>query len=236
MCPPNPTVDAKKPDPTRIPHRIETQRLVLRCYEPTDAETVRVVCAANREHLVEFMPWARADPQTLDEKLELVLGFRSQYDAGKNHIMGIFDGATGALVGGTGLHPGAARFGFEIGYWIIAEREGQGLVSEAVRALSLVALRLGHGMVTVRMAPENTRSEAVVERLGFRREGLVRNSFLFGDDPPRDTVQFTLLPAELEASDWVAATEASVRGFDALGRPVDLSRGAEQASSADSSP
>ena len=222
MCPENPTPDAERPTPKRIPHRIETARLVLRCYEPTDAEALRVVVAANQEHLVEFMPWARFDPQSLDEKPSTRSSFRSEFDAGRNYVMGIFDRVSGELVGGTGFHPRDGRSGFEIGYWITAAREGQGLISESVRALCLVALRLGHGMITVRMAPENARSEAITQRLGFRREGLLRNSFLFGDDPPRDTIMYTLLAEELEASDWLAATEDSVRALDALGRPVAL--------------
>ncbi len=218
MCPPSPPTK-----PPRIPHRIETERLVLRCYEPADAEALRVVVAANQEHLIEYMPWARLDPQTLDEKLELVLRFRAGYDAGKNLVMGLFDAATGDLVGGSGLHPTHSGVGFEIGYWITAEREGQGLVTEAVRAILLVALRLGRPLVTIRMDPANARSEAVCKRLGLVREGLMRRSFQYMDDPPRDTIQYSMLPGELEATPWVAETEASVRAFDTLGRPVDLS-------------
>ena len=224
------------PAPRRIPHRIETARLVLRCYEPADAEALRVTVAANKEHLLTHMPWARDEPQTLDEKLELVLTFRSGYDAGTNHVMGIFDRATGELVGGTGLHPPRSGVGHEVGYWIAAAHEGKGFVTEAVAALLLVALRLGHPMVTIRMDPANDRSEAICRRLGLVREGHLRRSFRYRDDPPRDTIQYTLLPDELEVAPWLAETEASVRAFDALGRPVDLGPAVPPASPPDPGP
>lgn len=209
--------------PRRIPHRIETERLVVRCYEPSDAQALRDVCAANREHLVTFLPWARDDPQTLDQKLELILGFRGRYDLGTNHVMGIFERGSGRLLGGTGLHPPRSSVGKEIGYWIAAESEGHGFVTEAVSALCFVALRLGQPLVSIRMVPENQRSIAVCERIGLVREGLLRQSIQFQDDSPRDSFQYTLLPDELESVPWLQQVETSVRAFDSLGRPVDLS-------------
>lgn len=41
-------------------YRIRTARLLLRCYEPTDAAALITETAANREHLAPWMQWAHA--------------------------------------------------------------------------------------------------------------------------------------------------------------------------------
>ena len=76
------------PERRRIPHRLETDRLCLRCYNPQDAESLRANVESNVEHLGTFMPWAQFEPQNLDQKMELVLGFRSEYDADRNLVIG----------------------------------------------------------------------------------------------------------------------------------------------------
>src|SRR5262249_27870811 len=52
------------------PYRIETERLVIRCYEPGDAALMKDAIDSSLEHLRAWMPWAEAEPQTLAEKAE----------------------------------------------------------------------------------------------------------------------------------------------------------------------
>ncbi len=37
-------------------YHIETKRLVVRCWDPKDAALIQVAAAANKEHLLPFMP------------------------------------------------------------------------------------------------------------------------------------------------------------------------------------
>jgi RimJ/RimL family protein N-acetyltransferase len=209
-----------KPNP-RAPYRIETSRLVLRPYEPGDAEALSTTCARCRPHLLEFMPWARFDPQTIDEKLELILDFRSQFDGKTNYIYGIFDREVGELLGGTGLHPRLEGGAYEVGYWLTPEAEGSGHVSEAVRALCHVGFdHMLLDLIGIRMDSTNVRSEAVAKRLGFVREGLLRNSLRFGTDAPRDGLRYTLLESEYRELAWAGETRAAVKTFDARNRPL----------------
>jgi RimJ/RimL family protein N-acetyltransferase len=223
------TVDSNDQPAARVPYRIETERLVVRCYDPEDAEALLVRCAENREHLLPWLIWAEAEPQTLDEKLELILGFRSRYDSGENSVMGIFEKASGELVGGTGLHPceglklSNTR---EIGYWICADREGRGYVTEAVEALLVVAFRwLRVATVVVRCEPDNLRSRTIPERLGFTCEGLLRGTHLRANGDPAPAYRYCMTDAEFEESEL--ATEwrkdpGRVVAFDALGRRVSI--------------
>ena len=75
---------------TTPPYRIETERLVIRCYEPGDAAAMKDGVDSSLDHLRAFMPWSRFEPQTLQEKVELVRHFRGAFDADENYIYGIF--------------------------------------------------------------------------------------------------------------------------------------------------
>lgn len=207
----------------RAPHRIESERLVLRPYEPRDAETLRQATERSRPHLLDFLPWARFEPQTLDQKLELILGFRSQFDGKSNYIYGVFDRSSGELLGGTGLHPRLEDGAYELGYWLIPKAEGKGYISEAVRAQCRVGFdHMGLDLIGVRMEPANVRSEQVAMRLGFVREGLIRQALRFAADDPRDCLRYSLLASEYRTQSWHQETCDSVRAFDALQRVVEF--------------
>ncbi len=45
--------------------------------------------------------------------------------------------------------------------------------------------------------PDNTASQRVAEKAGFRREGVLRSHLLHPDGRRRDSVMFSLLPGEL---------------------------------------
>jgi [ribosomal protein S5]-alanine N-acetyltransferase len=79
-----------------------------------------------------------------------------------------------------------------LGYQIAREREGQGLMEEALRACNAFAfdtLRLHRIMANHR--PENERSARLLQRLGFAREGLAKD-YLFIDGAWRDHVLTSL--------------------------------------------
>ncbi len=85
-----------------------------------------------------------------------------------------------------------------LGYSIDAAHEGRGLMGEALAAVLADAFsaRVGLHRVQANVRPENTRSLALLERLGFEREGLARE-VLFIDGAWRDHVL-----TALRAPDW----------------------------------
>ena len=58
---------------TKPAYRIETERTVLRCWQPTDAPLLSVAVEASLEHLREWMPWAAGEPKSLDERIAFLL-------------------------------------------------------------------------------------------------------------------------------------------------------------------
>ncbi len=85
---------------------------------------------------------------------------------------------TGELMGGIGLHNvRALHRRAELGYWIGAPYWHQGYAYEAAQAvLALSFDRLRLHRLEGRVYPENRRSAALLRKLGFRREGRLRES------------------------------------------------------------
>lgn len=151
----------------QIPHRIETDRLVLRRYVREDAEQLAEVVPRNVPHLERFMEWTKHEPQTVEQRREFIDAENVKFDAGEGYTMGIFD-LDGQLIGGTGFHVKDDPERLEIGYWIDQDHEGRGLVTEAAIALTRVALEFAQSpIVDISHAPENTRSAAIPQRLGY---------------------------------------------------------------------
>jgi ribosomal-protein-serine acetyltransferase len=89
----------------------------------------------------------------------------------------------------------------ELGYWLGASFQGNGLATMACRVLTEHAFHeLELNRVEIRCAPENTRSRAIPERLGFREEGTLRQDEWLNDHF-EDTVVYGML-----AADWPTAT------------------------------
>ena len=85
----------------------------------------------------------------------------------------------------------------ELGYLLIAGARGRGLATRAVRLLtdwSFGQLRMQRIQALVH--PENPASGRVLERLGFRREGLLR-SYRAEAHGREDRVIYAVLPGEL---------------------------------------
>lgn len=84
----------------------------------------------------------------------------------------------------------------EIGYQMLKEHWGKGLMTEALRAiLGFGFERMGLNSVEAQIDPANTRSRKTLERLGFLQDGLLRESYYFAGEYT-DTGVFTLLKRE----------------------------------------
>ena len=168
------------------------------------------------EHLRPWMPWARDDPQPLEEKVELLRGFRGRFDLGQDFVYGIFSADESEAFGGTGFHTRRGEGIFEIGYWIRASRVGEGLCTEATAALTRVGFEVCEiERIEIRVDPANKASLAIPRKLGYEEEGIARGVFHGPDGKPRqnDAVVFALLPGEFER-------DVELKAYDAAGERV----------------
>jgi RimJ/RimL family protein N-acetyltransferase len=199
------------------PYRIETERLVIRCYEPRDAPLLKDAVDSSLEHLRPWMPWVEVEPQTLEEKTELLRGFRSAFDAGENFTYGIFSADGSEQLGGTGLHARIGEGGLEIGYFVRASATRQGFITESTAALTRVGFEICEAdRIEIRIEPGNDASFGVPRKLGFVEEATLRRR-LPGrvGGPLRDVTIFTMF-----REDFDPALAPKLRAFDAAGRQL----------------
>jgi RimJ/RimL family protein N-acetyltransferase len=150
--------------------RIETARLVLRCWEPADAGLMKDAVDTSLDHLRPWMPWAEAEPSTLEQKRQLLTRFADDFARGDDAVYGIFEPGERRVVGSTGLHPRLEANAREIGYWIRADAAGRGLGRESTAALTRVAFDVdGVERVEIHCDPANVRSAAIPRRLRYEQ-------------------------------------------------------------------
>ncbi len=127
--------------------------------------------------------WLREWESTLPEPADRQLSFRAlvrlyHVEASAGRMLPMAIEADGRLVGQMhlfGIAWGSLRSG-AIGYWIAESAAGRGLTPLALALLGDHAMRqLGLHRLEVNIRPDNAASLRVVEKLGFRDEGLRRN-------------------------------------------------------------
>src|SRR6478672_103701 len=160
--------------------RIETPRLVIRCWDPDDARLMKDAVDSSLAHLRPWMPWAEAEPSPLEQKRQLLARFAEDFARGDDAVYGIFEPDERRVVGGTGLHPRLDGNAREIGYWVRADATGRGLAGESTAALTRVAFEVdGVDRMEIHCDPANVRSAAIPRRLGYElTDGLDGNGHL----------------------------------------------------------
>ena len=198
-------------------YRIETKRLVVRCYNPSDAAMLAEFITESVEHLRPWMPWVYNEPEPIEEKVQRLKRFRGMFDLGQNFVYGIFNQDDTKLLGGTGLHTRLGESDLEIGYWIHKDHVNKGLVTESTAALIKVAFELIHiHRIEIHCDPANLVSAAIPRKLGFKHEGTLRakTRFLEGWS---DSMIWGLLETEYPDS---PSSMAEIKVLDANGQQV----------------
>ena len=167
--------------------------LSLREVDGADAEELHALIEANRARLSEFMPWAAG--QTPEDTAEFVAAAERQSSEGTAVHTAIVEGER--IVGIVGVHVlDWDNSTLSLGYWIGDEHEGRGVALRAVRALCEHGFsEWGLNRIEIRAAEENSRSQRLAERLGFRQEGLLREAQIVNGET-RDLRLYAVLADE----------------------------------------
>ena len=199
-------------------YRIETERTVLRCWQPTDAPLLSAAIEASLAHLRGWMPWAAGEPKSLDERAAFLRAMRAAFDKDEEYVYGIFNRDETAVIGGTGLHRRDGGNCLEIGYWIHVDYTNRGLATEISAALTKAAFAI-HGVdwVEIHCDPNNARSAAVPRKLGYTFEATLRRRRTTPQGQPEGTMIWSLFADEFPNS---PAAMAEMCAFDILGREV----------------
>jgi ribosomal-protein-serine acetyltransferase len=147
----------------RLPHRLETARLVLRCYDAADVAAWDDAATRSIDHIGQFMPTVRAE--LLGDRAALLADARRAFDAGERFEYGVFL-PDGSFVGNCGGHLfGKAEL--NIGYWVVLEHVRKGYASEAVTAVTAAGFGAGVRRFVLHCHPANVASIGVASSAGF---------------------------------------------------------------------
>jgi ribosomal-protein-serine acetyltransferase len=162
------------------PERLTTTNLTLRRFGRRDVDALLEGVEISLPQLNEWLPWAhpeygRGDAATfVRDTLEAWKAGRAydyairRTEAPKRHLGNISIWPVSRMTG-TG----------EIGYWVRSDESAKGVATEATGALVRVGFEeLAFHRLTLRIAVGNRASERVAEKLGFTREGVLREELL----------------------------------------------------------
>jgi ribosomal-protein-serine acetyltransferase len=164
---------------------------------PAITEAFHELLVANHDRLIRWNRMDPAPPVLQDTRSKLELTGKAWLEGTQLPVVIAVPQQRGwRLVGASALRLNDHGHSGEIGYWIDADFEGQGLVTRTVSAL------LDHGFgplglhrITLGTDAANRRSRALAHRLGFTQEGLLREANPTPDGR-HDEVLYGLLSSE----------------------------------------
>ena len=161
---------------------LRTERLELRPFLDDDFD----VLYAMQSHLevTRYLYWGPRSPDQVREMLERIKPMTAFDDSGDAIRLAAVVIETGAVVGDISLRRTSQEYGQgEIGFVVHPDHQGRGYATEASAAvLDLGFGELGLHRIVGRADAKNLASARVMERLGMRREALLReNEFIKGE-------------------------------------------------------
>jgi len=176
---------------------LETGRLVLRHLTPADAADVFAVFSDP-----EVMRYWDGVPMTAVEQASAYIAEIDEHLRRRTLFQwGVVERTSGSVIGTcTLLHVSMPHQRAEIGFALGSRHWGKGLATELVDAMLTFAFdRLLLHRVEADVDPRNERSLRLLERLGFRREGYLRQRYYTARER-QDTVMLGLLRHERPAA------------------------------------
>jgi RimJ/RimL family protein N-acetyltransferase len=155
---------------------LQTKRLILRPFALADAPEVRRL-ASDRAIADTTLSIPHPYPDGLAE--EWIGTHQARYEQGTQVSFAIVRRADGALLGAIGIHPEAGHGHAEMGYWIGVPYWNQGYTTEAAAAVLHYAFTtLGLHRVFAEHMTRNPASGRVMQKIGMRHEGILREHML----------------------------------------------------------
>ena len=150
------------------------EHIIMRTLAPKDAAEIYQVIDRDRTYLRTWLPWVD-ETDSANVTKDVITSWEEDFKNKRDIVLGIFE--NGRYIGNIGLHGlhNYNRSGM-IGYWLAQNRQGCGVISDCVRALTNYGFyELGLNRIYIHCAAGNKKSRAVPERLGFLKEGVLQD-------------------------------------------------------------
>lgn len=171
--------------------RLETERLFLRELIEYDAQGI-LNCFSNEDVLRYY----GQNPLTSIEHVEnIIRNFSNNFKEKRGIKWGVEIKGIEGIIGTIGFHDWSSEHRrAEIAYALLPEHWGNGYATEAVLKVisygfnELELTRIGAVVFT-----ENKASNVLLTKLGFEKEGVLRN-YMYQNNVPYDTNVYSILP------------------------------------------
>lgn len=162
---------------------LHTARTVMLVLAPERAALLHAYRVGNRAHLAPWEPARTPDYFSEDSAREHLAQALAQARAGSALHFAALDRDSGRMVARcafTNIVRGVFQ-ACHLGFSIAADEQGSGLMHEVVAAgISHMFDHEGLHRIMANHLPRNTRSESLLRRLGFEREGYARSYLRIG--------------------------------------------------------
>ena len=136
-----------------------------------NAESLLNVINNNRDHLAPYLEWV--DSYTTTEKT--LANITKSYS---DDICAYFIIVDNQIAGKIGFVDVDENMG-EISYWLAKEYTGRGIMTRALNLMTGIGFsKMGLNRIQLTLDVDNTSSEAVAQRCGFKLDGVLRKYFL----------------------------------------------------------
>ncbi len=177
---------------------IETDRVLLRAPQMSDYPAWAELRAASQDFLVPWEPLWAPDELSRASFRRRIRHYMRDMREDVGYALFVYDTSSTSLVGGITLcnvRRGVTQ-SCTLGYWVGAAHARQGFMTAAVRGVvPFVFDSLELHRLEAACLPENTASMRLLERVGFKREGLARQYLRINGDW-RDHVLYALLETD----------------------------------------
>jgi ribosomal-protein-serine acetyltransferase len=155
--------------------KTEIPSLKLRLLKEEDAEELFLRNDQNRDHLRQWMPWLDETKSSADT-LNFIRRSLVGATAGTQYHYALL--LNGELIGVVAFNDIEKMDRCAtIGYWLAKSKMGKGYMTAAVRALIYEGFQhLQLNRIQARVATANYPSQAVCDRLGLKKEGVLRQA------------------------------------------------------------
>ena len=177
------------------PVRLSGRRVVLREWQLCDVQDVLQIVGDDR--VTGWLSFASKTPEEAEKMVSDTLG-RAAQDPRSEYYLAVARPSDDRLVGFARLGLSGVRAA-KLGYAVAFEQWGKGYASDAARTMVDFGFSELHlHRISAAIGPDNAASIAVVERLGFSREGRLRDH-VHTNGSWRDSLLYSVL-----AQEWAA--------------------------------
>ncbi|GAB4074723.1 GNAT family protein [Barrientosiimonas marina] len=170
------------------------ENISLKLLEKKDTNELFALVNESRNYLREWLPWVDNMKQETDYEPMIEMWLK-QFASNDGFQAGIL--YKGKMVGMVGFHGiDWSNSKTSIGYWLSEGYQGNGIMTETVRALVNIAFtEYKLNRIEIRCGVKNRKSKGVPERLGFKQEGIIRDAeYLY--DHFHDCILYSILSRE----------------------------------------